>query len=307
MQVVVAPEGVALQPGTEACSICGDTRKEIVYRDCRCRRRSLSERFDLFRCLGCGVAYLYPQPSLELLSWLYYGEYQSHSASGQPVGGFLKAIRALCMVPYRLRFGREDGYLSPFGESRLLDIGCGTGDYLATMAKRGWQCLGCDVSGPALSLARRKVPNATLYHGRTEDLPFQPNSFEAVSLWHALEHLEDPPGVLRYIHDLLVPGGTMIIAVPNIDSWEARVLGKRWVEIDIPGHLHFFSRTTLSALLERMGFECVRVRPQIHPSTVSDSLGFFLDDLLGVKRARQRMLFYYVLFPLSVASCALGN
>ncbi len=218
-----------------------------------------------------------------------------------------KAVRTLSLLPYRLRFGHERGTFPPFGQGRLLDVGCGTGDYLSSMAALGWNCYGCDISEPALTIARRKVPRAEIHCGTLEKLPFERLSFEAITLWHSLEHLHDPLGALKHIHGLLAPNGILVVAVPNIDSIEARVLGIRWVEIDIPAHLFFFSVKTLRGLLQRAGFECLRVRPQIHASTVSDALGFLLDDLMQIGRSNQRMLLYYMLFPIVAVSYTLGN
>jgi SAM-dependent methyltransferase len=295
------------QVGPEPCAVCGHTRAEPVYRHCRNRRAGLPGRFDLLRCQGCGIVFLSPQPPPRMLSAVYAEEYHSHAATAAPSGRLFKAMRALCLLPYRLRFGHEGGTFPPFGQGRLLDVGCGTGDYLSAMAALGWQCCGCDISGPAVTVARRRVPHAKIYRGTLDGLPWGRDSFEAVSLWHTFEHVQDPVGTLKRIRDLLVPGGRLVVAVPNIDSLEARALGGRWAEIDIPGHLFFFSVQTLRALLGRAGFAGLRLRPQVHPSTVSDALGFLLDDLLGIERSCQRRWLYYMLFPLTAASYALGN
>jgi SAM-dependent methyltransferase len=223
------------------------------------------------------------------------------------VGGPLKAIKALCLSPYRLRFGSETGTFPRFGGGRILDVGCGTGDYLAGMSALGWQCFGCDVSEGALAVARRRLPRATLYHGTLDDVPFEGNVFDAVTLWHSLEHLEEPLGSLKRIRDLLVTDGRLRVAVPNIDSWEAKLLGARWAGLDVPCHLFFFSDMTLSALAQKAGFEDVHARPQVHPSTVSDSLDLWVDDVRGARQSLQRRWLYYLLFPLATVSYACGN
>ncbi|MBI3318637.1 MAG: class I SAM-dependent methyltransferase [Candidatus Omnitrophica bacterium] len=242
-----------------------------------------------------------------MLLSIYSGEYHSHAAvPGAQRGGF-RVLKALCLFPYRLRFGNAEGTFSPFGEKRLLDIGCGTGDFLAAMAKKGWRCFGCDVSPRALEIARRKLPSAAFHCGRWEEAPFGRGPFEAITLWHTLEHLPDPLEALKSCRGLLAAGGRLVVAVPNLQSFEANLLGARWMEIDIPGHFFFFSHKTLTDLLERAGFRVVRIRPQVHPSTVSDSFDFILDDLLGRRRSRQRRWLYLLLFPLTAVSYAFGN
>jgi 2-polyprenyl-3-methyl-5-hydroxy-6-metoxy-1,4-benzoquinol methylase len=175
------------------------------------------------------------------------------------------------------------------------------------MASLGWECSGVDVSETALDVARRRLPGATLYHGTFDEVPLERDSFEVVTLWHTLEHLHDPLAALKRVRDLLVRNGRVIVAVPNIDSFEAKVLGKRWAGLDIPYHLFFFSAHTVSSLLNDAGFESLSLRPQVHPSTVSDSLDFFLDEFLGARQWRQRRWLYYLLFPAVVASYVLGN
>ena len=264
-------------------------------------------QFDLLECHSCRIVFLFPLPSEALLTEMYSHGYHSHINTSTTSNCLFKAIRSGCLLPYRLRYGSETGMFKPFGQGRLLDVGCGAGDYLAAMASLGWECSGIDASETALSLAHGKVPGARLHRGTLESAALPRQAFEVVTLWHTLEHLPDPLKALDRIHDLLTPQGRLLVAVPNIDSFEAKVLGSRWLEMDIPGHLYYFSLKTLRALLEKAGFECARSRPQIHPSTVSDSLDFYLDDLLGVRQSRQRRWLYYMLFPVIAASYALGN
>jgi SAM-dependent methyltransferase len=263
--------------------------------------------FDLMECHSCSIVFLFPFPSEAVLAALYSDGYHSHVNTSAASNPLVKAIRYGCLLPYRLRYGIETGTLKPFGRGRLLDVGCGAGDYLAAMASLGWECSGIDVGETALSLAHGKVPGARLHRGSIESASFPRQAFEVVTLWHTLEHLPDPLKTLDRIHNLLAPEGRLLVAAPNIDSFEARVLGSRWLEMDLPGHLYYFSLKTLRALLERAGFECARSRPQVHPSTVSDALDFYLDDLLGVRQSRQRRWLYYMLFPVIAASYALGN
>lgn len=292
------------------CPLCGNDGTAPLRRRCRNRAEGLPERFDLFRCGACRVVFLSPQPPESLLSRLYAEGYHSHvpsRASSGPALLFQSVAKALCLFPYRLRFGSEKCRLAPTGEGRLLDIGCGTGENLQAMARQGWRCFGCDPSEAALRDARQKVPQAVLSLGRFEKLPFENSSFEAVTLFHSLEHFSDPAGALGRVRNLLAPGGRLVIALPNIDSWEARLGGRRWVEMDIPGHLFFFSASTLSDLLGKTGLRVLRIRPQAHPSTVSDAAGFFLDDLFRIPRSRQRLWLYILLYPATAVSYALGN
>jgi len=277
-----------------------------MYSGLKSRRAALDERYDYYRCVACDLVFLSPRPSRRLLTDIYSGPYHSHTV-GTERKGIFKVIKTLCLLPYRLRFGLETGTFPPFGGGRVLDIGCGTGDYLAAMSALGWQCFGCEVSEAALTVARRRLPQATLYHGTFEEISLKHDFFDAVTLWHTLEHLEDPLGILKHIHDLLVPNGRLVVAVPNIGSFEARIFRTRWDGIDVPYHLYLFSIESLRRLLQTAGFELIHVRPQAHPSTFSDSVGFFLDDLMGVKQSKQRLWLYYALYPFVTLSYAIAN
>ncbi len=264
-------------------------------------------QFDLLQCHSCRIVFLFPFPSEALLTAMYAHGYHSHANTSPTSNRLFKAIRYGCLLPYRLRYGSETGAFKPFAQGRLLDVGCGAGDYLAAMASLGWECSGIDLSETALSLAHGKVPGARLHRGTVENAPFPRQAFEVVTLWHTLEHLPDPLKALDRIHDLLAPEGRLLVAVPNIESAEARLLGTRWAEIDIPGHLFFFSSQTLQRMLRKAGFTSIKVRPQVHPSTFSEALGFFLDDIFGTDPPRKRLWLYYALFPLVALSYTLGN
>lgn len=290
-----------------ACSLCGSPRTHLLHPNCRSRRTALSGPFHLHRCRTCGAGFLSPRPAASLLASVYPDGYPSHREFSRRGGAWIQGLKALCLLPYMTRFGKEGFHLRPFGRGRLLDVGCGTGDFLRQASALGWSCTGCDVSETALRKARERVPGAKLLVGTLEPLTLPPSSFEVVTLWHTLEHLPHPLGTLREIHRLLAPEGKLVAAVPNLDSWEARILGSRWMEIDIPGHLFFFSPKSLRGLLLTAGFADVRLRPQVHPSSVSDALGFYLDDLTRAPRPRQRMWLYYALYPVTALSYAAGN
>jgi 2-polyprenyl-3-methyl-5-hydroxy-6-metoxy-1,4-benzoquinol methylase len=290
-----------------ACQLCRRGRADVAYRGCRNRRTASAARFDVLRCAECGAGFLFPMPSGGELQELYAHDYHSHASPARRVTGIAAVLKDLCLVPYRLRYGNERGSFPPFGGKRLLDVGCGTGEYVASMAALGWRCTGIDISETAVATARRRVPDATFVRGAPGDEKFDGAFFDAVTLWHTLEHVPSPSDVVDWVSRLLVPGGRAVVGVPNFGSLEARLLGRRWIEIDVPGHLFFFTPTTLSALLRDGGFEIERIRPQVHPSSLTESLGFVLDDVRGVPIAKSRTWLYYLLYPLVVASYVMGN
>ena len=83
--------------------------------------------------------------------------------------------------------------------------------------------------------------------------------FDAVTMWHVLEHLPDPLGAVVRAVDLMRPGGRLVISVPNVDSLQARFGGERWFHLDLPRHLFHFGPRSPSALVERAGLRVVRI------------------------------------------------
>ena len=212
------------------------------------------------------------------------------------------------MAPYTLRFGDPDWSVAPQGSGRYLDVGCGAGELLKRMSVTGWKCTGIDISPTAVAAALQAVPSASIEVATLTT--FEPESpFALISMQHVLEHLPDPAESVTRCRALLEPGGLLVVGVPNIESFEARVFGERWIGLDIPRHLSHFSPSTLSALVERSGFDVLRLRPAMFASSLSESLALALPGragrwLLGSRIGR--LLYFASVFPASL-SYLLGN
>jgi 2-polyprenyl-3-methyl-5-hydroxy-6-metoxy-1,4-benzoquinol methylase len=135
----------------------------------------------------------------------------------------------------------------------LLDFGCGGGSYLQRMHELGWKVTGLDVSPVAVERIRTRLGLRAL----TGSLPHRelsPGSFDVVTMWHSLEHVHHPLVVLRAAHRLLMPGGKLLVAAPNIDSLPFRWFGAAWYGLDLPRHLTHFTPATLAAAVQAAGF-----------------------------------------------------
>jgi 2-polyprenyl-3-methyl-5-hydroxy-6-metoxy-1,4-benzoquinol methylase len=152
--------------------------------------------------------------------------------------------------------------------ARLLDVGCATGTFLVRARAQGWQVRGIEPGEHMVAFARSthgldvELGGAEAAAGR-----FDSGSFDIITLWDVVEHLQHPLRVMRHLFDLLKPGGTLYLATPNEDGWLPRahwhllrpVLGI-WPHPEPPRHLYQFSRKTIERLFESAGFEAVRVR-----------------------------------------------
>jgi len=213
--------------------------------------------FYIVRCSECGLIFLSPRPTLaEIARYYPYSEYRCE---------FSPAIED---EPSRLRrFNRRYSLNKPcrFIEGvklggQLLDVGCGTGNFLAQMRERGgWKVYGLDISSEAVEYARRRF-DLDVFHGALEDAGYPSAFFDVVTLWNVLEHLHDPRATLKEVRRVLRADGILALSVPNGDSLDARLFGRYWIGLDPPRHLYTFTRQTLQRLLVQTGFKVLEVR-----------------------------------------------
>lgn len=196
-----------------------------------------------------------PQPSPAELSAIYDADY----FLGAPTPEGRAQMARLKSASARGYLHDLQRYRGPHG-GRLLEVGCGTGDFLAEAQAAGFEVAGVEVSTEAARTARARVGEAAVRVGELSDVARQLGTFDVCVLWDVLEHARNPLDLLRTARALLRPGGVLALATPSLDSWSARLLGERWMEIK-PEHLFYFDRGTLQGALFRAGFEGVVVRP----------------------------------------------
>ncbi|HEY2924929.1 MAG TPA: class I SAM-dependent methyltransferase, partial [Candidatus Eisenbacteria bacterium] len=192
--------------------------------------------------------------------------------------------------------GRLVNAIRPVGGGSVLDIGCGSGQFLAHLARRGHECHGTELSAETGKRAS-KIPGLHMHFGALDSEIFAEGTFHLISIWHVLEHLPDPDRALRFCHRWLVEGGALLIAVPNGDSWQARLFGGSWFHLDPPRHFHHFSQGSLETMLGDAGFRVERMRTLSWEQNVYgilqsllNAMGFPRDEFYEVLK-RNRPLF----------------
>jgi SAM-dependent methyltransferase len=159
----------------------------------------------------------------------------------------------------------------PPGGGTLLDVGCGSGNFLVLAKESGWEALGVEPDSAAVAEARRKGVSVQL--GGLESYAGQEGRFDVITMHHVIEHFHDPLGALRDCHRLLKPGGILWLVTPNIDSFGHARFGRLWRGLEVPRHLVLFNERSLFQALECAGFKRWHrfSAPSAHPPLVQAS------------------------------------
>lgn len=146
-------------------------------------------------------------------------------------------------------------------KGNLLDIGAGTGDFLAYAKSKNWEVIGIEPSQKAKDLALKK---GVLFVKSTEEL--SDNSFDVITMFHVLEHVEDLDKQLSELKRISKPNGIIIIAVPNFKSYDANYYKEFWAAYDVPRHIWHFSKIAIQKLFSEKEIELIKIKPMYFDS-----------------------------------------
>ncbi|MBY5161778.1 class I SAM-dependent methyltransferase [Salsipaludibacter albus] len=268
--MATAPPADALEAAT--CFRCGDPgRLEFTARP-----------FGVRRCPDCDIVFISPRLDLDGRGALYddagYFEGSVYSGAGDDDEGGLATFWQRRWASGRLdTLARYRGQPVDTADGRLLEVGCAYGLFAARALARGWDVAAMDVSAAGVAATSARL-GIDVHHGLLDDAPFAPSSFDVVAAWDVLEHVPDPGVFLARVHDLLVPGGTVALSLPNVASLPARSLRTRWWTLRPDEHIWHFSPETLAATLADAGF--TRIALTTSPLTAGN-LGR-LDSMLAM-------------------------
>lgn len=265
---------------TVPCPLCGSAAYDVYLSQAKELYNGLDARFDVVRCRECGFIYTNPRPTATTIGCFYpdSAQYYQPKENRVTVGnwsrkGWKKALQQAVLA-------RRFGYLLPrlaapfeliastfwrkkfclahvphfVANGRLLDIGCAWGGYLGRMRELGWEVHGIELNAEAARHAREVLGLTQVRAGSFADLDYPDGFFDVVHMSMVLEHLHDPGEALRRIHRLLRAGGQLILSVPDISGFEARLFKDKCYTLQVPQHLSHFSPRTATLLLRRTGF-----------------------------------------------------
>lgn len=266
------------QPAHDTCPLCGGRTFDRLF-VARDRLLDRPGTFPVVRCGNCGLTQLHPLPTAAELAAHYPPSYfpldQDPADEARDVArGLLARVTAWL---------KRSGHAS----ARILDVGCGTGLFLSLAAAQGMPTRGIELSEDAVDYARQRH-GLNVHHGTLETAELEDAAFDIITMWHVLEHVPDPLDALRRCERALAPEGLLLIGVPNIESLEARLFGKRWYSLDAPRHLYHFTPATMTASLAKSGLDVERI---VHSGGTAGFVYSVMGDITGVSlKLRSRPL-----------------
>lgn len=292
------------------CIVCNGKRFYLLFKT-RDRMFEIPRLFDVKRCHQCGLVFLDPQPSQQILGKHYSPrQYYSYKTSIEGLSGLISRFRSYLIKHYYKptilssvfshiiqgvpAIPQRPRNINP----RILDVGCGSGATLALLKMLGWDVYGLEINADAVKVARERGLMNVKVGGYEKIANFSNNYFDTIRLYHVIEHVSDPRFCLQLIYKKLKPGGEIILGTPSADSMLTRTFGRFWYNLDVPRHLFVFSPYTLSTLVKKEGFLNLSM---VYCS--SDGLGrsivYSLNEILGKKMDTNKFtLLFFVLYPI---------
>lgn len=237
------------------CPVCktGSIREVFSAKD-----NTVSHKmFPVWECSACTARFTQDIPEQDAIGAFYASEnYISHSDTKE---GFINkayhAVRKRTLIAkmklVQHKTGKQQG--------NILDIGCGTGAFLHTMQSAGWKCTGLEPD----ETARRKAASLNQVNAlpSPEIFNLSPGGFDAITMWHVLEHVHQLHEYVAQLKKLLSVNGKLFIAVPNYTSNDAQVYKENWAAYDVPRHLYHFSPQSIKVLMNMHGLQVIKMKP----------------------------------------------
>lgn len=240
------------------CPVCNEKITE-PFITCKDYLVSMFE-FQIVSCTSCGLKFTNPRPDESEIGKYYQSEeYISHSNTKSGLINSVYHFARYFTVRSKYRIVKK--YINNSDNIFLMDYGCGTGVFLNYCDKKGW-----DVSGiePYENARKYAISEYNLKVSSPDTLSqFSKYSFNAITLWHVLEHIHNLNETIIHLKSTLKKDGKLIIAVPNYESHDAKIYKSHWAAYDLPRHLYHFSFHTITKLMKRHGFELSGTHPML--------------------------------------------
>lgn len=217
--------------------------------------------FIIYECTHCKVLFTYPFPEPAALYSKYYrsDNYLSHNKKTSDLFSGLYRMVQKINIRGKLKLLER---VSESGIKKILEVGAGTGDFLAACRNHGWESFGVEPSEQARGVAK-EFNKLDLKSSVNE---ISGKDFSVITLWHVLEHIPDLNETISKLGGLISDNGHLIIAVPNHNSFDAKHYKQFWAGYDVPRHLYHFNKKSLSSIMQSKGFKLIKTKPMVFDS-----------------------------------------
>lgn len=238
----------------EKCIVCGSSQFEPFL---VCKDYTVSQvNFNIVSCKSCGFKFTNPRPENSVIGDYYKAEeYVSHSNTTKGVVN--KLYHSVRNYTLKQKLKLISSYVS---RGTMLDYGCGTGMFLNVCKNDGWETYGMEPDDNARKMSIEKGLDVFSDKDKVSDY-IADKKFNAITLWHVLEHVTDMGSTLSFFKSKLNDDGVLIIAVPNHVSYDAQYYKEFWAAYDVPRHLHHFDINSMTSLVEKAGFKFQESKP----------------------------------------------
>lgn len=277
------------------CPLCNETRQKLIFRAKDYRLKIIDDVFDVVKCLRCEFIFLNPRPKRSEILNLYSSNFHKSDTSL-----LFKTIEPCFDIAEQSTIKMLKEYR---GNGKTLDVGCGNGRFVASMLKNGYDAYGLEPNRRAENFASRLF-RGRIYYQRLDECGFPQKTFDIITMFQSLEHVYHLQKLLQEVRRILKDNGIFYVCVPNTDFFESRLFGPYYYNLEVPRHLYFFTRKSLTGILSKNGFKVNRfLRNTIFESVSTPSsfyyglLNFFEDNQIYVST----IIKYISFFPLIVS------
>lgn len=212
------------------------------------------ESFAVNYCKNCTLQFTNPRPDNTILNNYYQSKnYISHTNKGNNLVNFIYKLARKFTLKRKLKLVNHYAI-----HGRILDVGCGTGDFLHTCKNNRWIITGVEPDLKARQMAEDVTRNS-IYDAL--DKVTSKDKFDAITLWHVLEHLPDLHSTMISLKSLLKSKGKLFIALPNVESYDARKYKESWAAYDVPRHFYHFNRKSFDFLVKEHDLQIEDILP----------------------------------------------
>lgn len=225
------------------CLICGS---KVLKKFLLCKDHFLTkETFSIVECNNCGFRFTNPRPfSYNLNKYYKSEEYISHSNTKKGI------INKIYQLVRNYTINKKFNLINNLGTGKsIIDIGCATGEFLNYFKKNNWKTIGIEPNENARNFAIRNFNLDIKDEDSIKEI--NNNSFDIITMWHVLEHVPLLNERISEIRRILKNDGYLIVAVPNCNSFDARIYKEFWAAYDVPRHLYHFTQSSVESLFKK--------------------------------------------------------